>query len=156
MGGGGCSYSGWLGPGRECGMEQRYLSMYEKLKSALWPYTVGQAVHILSLDFLFSSLRYKNNVFSLLCSLWQINNPHLLSWQLALHFCPSLPEQSPERPDRRHLGDRLPISPIEHLWGWALLQSSSSTWGEKRNVVNVMRRTEKMKNKKQKNLLHRK
>lgn len=63
---------------------------------------------------------------------WPINNPHLLSWQLAPHFCPSLPARSPERPGLRHLGDKLPISPVEHLWGWALLQSSSSTWRKER------------------------
>lgn len=63
---------------------------------------------------------------------WPINIPHLLSWQLAPRFCPSLPARSPEKPGLRQLGDKLPISPAEHLWGWALLQSSSSTWGEER------------------------
>lgn len=68
------------------------------------------------------------------CSLvpWPINNPHQLSWQLAPHFCPSLPARSPERLGLRHLGDKLPISPVGHLWGWALLQSSSSTWRKER------------------------
>lgn len=68
------------------------------------------------------------------CSLvsWPINNPHQLSWQLAPHFCPSPPVRSPERPSLRHLGDMLPISPAEHLWGWALWQSSSNTWMKER------------------------
>lgn len=64
---------------------------------------------------------------------WPINIPHLLSWQLAPHFCPSLPVQSPKRPGLHHLGDKLPISPGEHLWGWALWQSSSNTCVEERH-----------------------
>lgn len=105
-------------------------------QNALWAYDLCWGVHIHRQVLIF--------FFCLDRSLvpWPINNHHLLSWQLALHFCPSLPARSPERPGLRHLGDKLPISPVEHLWGWALLQSSSSTWGKKDKANCKKRRAE--------------
>lgn len=64
------------------------------------------------------------------CACEPISSLRRLSWQPAPRSCPSLPVQSPGRPGLRHLGDRLPIGQAAHLWGWALLQNSSNTWGK--------------------------
>lgn len=132
---GGCSYGCWSGASEK---RERLISE-ERDETEETKMLCGLTTRVRVCIFIFFYILIFITVVKekMSCSLvpWPINNPRLLSWQLALHFCPSLPAQSPERPGLRHLGDKLPISPVEHLWGWALLQSSSSTWGEGRQVV---------------------
>lgn len=114
-----CSYSGWSETS-EKGNEAEVIQYMRGNQNALWAYDFRWVCIFIG--------RY--SYFAILFLDW-INNPHRLSWRLAPHFCPCLPVPSPERPGLRHLGDKLPISPVEHLWGWALSQNSSSTWGGK-------------------------